>query len=179
MGKGEFKKMLKDGKVFGKINIVDLIIILFIISGVLGLYLVKSGKFLTSAKVNQGTKEVQFDVIMRGIKLSKDSNVLKAGEKSFITIRNVPYTKLTIIKAEKNKWQTPMPDPKNPSQSISATDPTTPYTYNFLVTLKDKAIITPEGPVMGGNKIKIGLPIELEGYNYKFSGIVSDVKVIN
>lgn len=171
--------MLKDGKLFGKINIVDLLVIVFIFLGALGLYLVKSGKFLTSSKVNQGTKEVQFDVVLRGMKLSRESNVFKAGDKSFITIRNVPYTKLIIVKSEKTKWQTPLPNPKNPTESIAAVDPTTPYTYNFLVTLKDKAIITPDGPVIGGNKIKMGLPIELEGYNYKFSGIVSDVRVMN
>ena len=91
----------------------------------------------------------------------------------------MPYTKLTIIKSTKTNWQTPMPNPKNLSESIAATDPTTPYTFNFLVTLKDTATITPDGPIIGGNKIKIGLPIELEGYNYKFGGIVSDVKVID
>lgn len=171
--------MLKDGKLFGKINIIDLLVIVFVVLGLLGIYLVKSGKFLTSSKVNLGTKDVQFDVMMRGIKLSKDSNILKEGEQSFITIRNVPYTKLTILKVIKTNWQTPMPNPKDLSQSIAATDPTTPYTFNFLVTLKDSAIITPDGPVIGGNKIKIGLPIELEGYNYKFGGIVSDVKVID
>ena len=155
--------MLKDGKLFGKINIIDLLVIVFVVLGLLGIYLVKSGKFLTSSKVNLGTKDVQFDVMMRGIKLSKDSNILKEGEQSFITIRNVPYTKLTILKVIKTNWQTPMPNPKDLSQSIAATDPTTPYTFNFLVTLKDSAIITPDGPVIGGNKIKIGLPIELEG----------------
>lgn len=171
--------MLKDGKLFGKINIVDLLVVIIIFLGALGLYLVKSGKFLTSSKVNLGTKEVHFDVVLRGMKLSKESNVFKAGEKSFITIRNVPYTKLIIVKSEKSKWQTPLPNPKNPAESVAAIDPTTPYTYNFLVTLKDKAIITPDGPVIGGNKIKMGLPIELEGYNYKFGGIVSDVRVID
>lgn len=171
--------MIKDGKFLGKINIIDFLVVLFIILGLTGIFLVKSGKFLTSSQVNQGTKEVQFDVLMRGIKLSKEFDVLKVGDKSFITIRNVPYTKLTILKAEKSLWQTSIPDPKNPTRAIAVVDPTTPYTYNFLVTLKDNAIITPDGPVIGGNKIKIGIPIELEGYSYKFGGCVSDVRVMN
>jgi len=171
--------MFKDGKIFGKINVVDLLVIVFVVLGALGLYLVKSGKFLTSSKVNLGTKEVNFDVMMRGIKLSKDSSILKAGDKTFITIRNIPYTKLTIVKVDKSVWQTPILNVKNPSKAVSVPDPTTPYTYNFLVTLKDTATITADGPVIGGNKIKIGLPLELEGFNYKFGGIVSDVKVID
>lgn len=169
----------KDGKICGKINIADLLIVIFVVLGLLGIYLVKSGKFLTSSQVNLGTKEVKFDVMMRGIKLSKDINVLKAGDKSFITIRNVPYTKLEIVNVQQTAWQTLLPNPKNPSEGIAITDPTTPYTYNFLVTLKDTATITPDGPVIGGNKIKMGLPIELEGNKYKFSGIVSDVSISN
>lgn len=171
--------MLKDGKLFGKINLVDFLVILFVFLGVLGLYLVKSGKFLTSSKVNMGTKEVQFDVLMRGIKISKDSDIFRAGDKSFITIRNVPYTKLIIVKSIKTVWQTPIPNPQKLTQAIAASDPTTPYTFNFLVTLKDTATITPDGPIIGGNKIKMGLPIELEGPNYKFNGIVSDVKIMD
>jgi hypothetical protein len=173
------KEIFKDGKLFGKINIVDFLIVAFIVISVLGIYLVKSGKFLTSSKVNLGTKEVQFDVIMRGIKASKNPDMIKAGDLSFITIRNVPYTKLTIVKVQRSLWQTPLLNPKNPAKAIAAVDPTTPYTYNYLVTLKDTATITPDGPVIGGNKIKMGLPIELEGYSYKLSGIVSDVKVMD
>jgi len=170
--------MLKDGKVFGKFNIIDTLVVLFVILGALGLFLVKTGKHLTSSQVNQGTKQVQFDVAMRGQKLSTNEALFKAGDQSFITIRNVPYTELTIVKASRTPWQTAIPDPKNPSKAIAVDDPSSPYTYNFLITLKDNAIITPNGPVIGGNKIKIGLPIELEGYNYKLMGIVSDVRIV-
>ena len=31
---------------------------------------------------------------------------------------------------------------------------------------------------MGGNKIKIGLPITLEGADYKLNGIVSNITVV-
>lgn len=169
--------MFKDGKIFGKINITDLIVILFIITGILGFYLVKSGKYITSSKVNLGTKEVEFDVVIRGAKLSKDGKIIREGDESFITVRNVPYTKLTVVKVVRTNWQTPVPDPKNPYRVIAVNDPTAPYTYNYLVTLKDNAVITPEGPVIGGNKIKIGLVTELEGYDYRFNGIISDVRI--
>ena len=32
---------------------------------------------------------------------------------------------------------------------------------------------------MGGNKIKVGLPITLEGANYRFTGSVSDIQVVD
>ena len=50
--------------------------------------------------------------------------------------------------------------------------------YDITVTLKDTAKITKDGAVVGGNKIKMGLPITLEGKDYKFNGTVSDLKVM-
>ena len=51
-------------------------------------------------------------------------------------------------------------------------------TYDVIVTLVDTAKITKDGAVVGGNKIKIGLPITLEGKDYRFNGTVSDLKTI-
>ena len=39
-------------------------------------------------------------------------------------------------------------------------------------------MITNDGAVLGGNKIKIGLPVDIEGFNYRLSGMVTDVKVL-
>ena len=50
--------------------------------------------------------------------------------------------------------------------------------YDITVTLTDTAKITKDGAVVGGNKIKIGLPITLEGKDYKFNGTVSDLTVM-
>ena len=45
--------------------------------------------------------------------------------------------------------------------------------------VKDKAQITKDGAVVGGNKIKMGMPITLEGKTYKFTGSVSDMSILN
>ncbi len=171
--------MTKKAKRLRIFNLIDLFIIFFIILGLLGIYLVKSGKFKTSSGVIKKEAVIEFDTVIRGQKLSGKENLFKAGEKTFITIRNVPYTSLKIIKSEKTNWQTAIPDPKNPSKAIAVNDPSENYTYNFLVTVEDKALLTDDGPVIGGNKIKIGLPVSLEGYNYRAYGVVSDVRVKN
>ena len=33
--------------------------------------------------------------------------------------------------------------------------------------------------VVGGNKVKLGLPITLEGKDYKFTGSVSDIQIVD
>lgn len=162
---------------FKKLNLIDLGIVLFVVIAATGLFLVKSGKFATSANMIKKEGPIEFDVMIRGQKLSRNEDIFKKGEKTFISIRNVPYTSLEILQADKSTWQTIAPDPKDDSKIIAVTDPTTPYTYNFLVTLRDNATITDDGAVIGGNKIKIGLPVVLEGFKYRFSGIVSDVRV--
>jgi hypothetical protein len=51
-------------------------------------------------------------------------------------------------------------------------------TYDIIVRVKDTAQITKDGAVVGGNKIKMGMPITLEGKLYKFTGSVSDMKIM-
>ena len=57
-------------------------------------------------------------------------------------------------------------------------DPSQANMYDLVVTLSDTAKITKDGAVVGGNKIKMGLPITLEGKDYKFNGTVSDLKIM-
>ena len=47
------------------------------------------------------------------------------------------------------------------------------------VKVKDEALITKDGAVVGGNKIKMGMPITLEGKTYKFTGSVSDLNILD
>ncbi|MFH0703034.1 MAG: DUF4330 domain-containing protein [bacterium] len=170
--------MIKNGKLFGHINLIDLSIIFVVLLAVTGLTLVKTGRFTTSAQIIKEKSTIEFDVVIRGQKLSKQSALFKPGEKTFITIRNVPYTALEVVKSEITPWQTVIPNPKDLSKALAVDDPTAPHTYNFFVTLKDKALITNDGPVIGGNKIKIGLVVSLEGFDYRLSGIVSGVRII-
>ena len=70
-----------------------------------------------------------------------------------------------------------MPSKKAQKNVLVVDDVSQAHLYDILVTLTDTAKITKDGAVVGGNKIKIGLPITLEGKNYKFNGTVSDLKV--
>lgn len=72
-----------------------------------------------------------------------------------------------------------MPSKKAQKNVLVVDDVAQAHLYDILVTLTDTAKITKDGAVVGGNKIKIGLPITLEGQNYKFNGTVSDLKVSN
>ena len=59
---------------------------------------------------------------------------------------------------------------------ILVNDETAPIQFDYLVKVVDVAKITKDGDaVVGGNKVKIGLPITLEGAKYKLNGVISNV----
>ena len=81
------------------------------------------------------------------------------------------------VKADRRKIVLPSLNSKK--VVIVVEDESQPDLYDVVVTLTDTAKITKDGAVVGGNKIKLGLPITLEGADYKFTGSVSDIKVID
>jgi len=170
--------MLKDGKILGKFNIVDFTIWVIIAIVILGLIIVKSGIHKPLGKVALGKKQVEFTVITRAYDVTAAEELFKPGEKTFITIRNNPYTELEIVKVKKDTSQEMFFNYDRPEIPYLIDNVAYPNRFQYTVTVKDTAQITKDGAVIGGNKIKIGLPVDLEGFNYRLSGMVSDVKII-
>lgn len=164
---------LKELKTFDYILIIAIVAVLGI--GILA-YL---GKNKFNKTPVEATKKIAFQVMLKSVSVTDNEMPFKIGDEAFITIRNVPYTKLKIIDSlyQTKKTMLPTNDPKQPFIVIE--DYSQPYQYDFIVTLVDEAKITKDGPVVGGNKIKIGLPIVLEGFNYRVGGTISNVQIIN
>lgn len=172
MDKFEFLKNLKA---------FDLIVIL-------GVAIALAVGFLTFKQVRQTadkqietTSPIVFDVFLRGITLTGSETPLKAGDKTFISIRNVPYSDLEVVNVRTERKKTILPvlsSSKNAAKNVLIVDDVAQNSlYDIVVTLTDTAKITKDGAVVGGNKIKMGLPITLEGGNYKFNGTVSNIVV--
>ena len=102
---------------------------------------------------------------------------MKKDETTFISIRNVPYSDLKIVDVDYNQKMITIPA-NNSNGYIIVPDAAQPNTFDIVVTVTDNAKITKDGAVVGGNKIKIGLPITLEGKTYKLTGIVSDIEIL-
>ena len=154
-----------------------LIAIVIILAIVFALVLMNKNKFSKSPV--EANKKVAFQVMMRGVSFTKSEAPFKVGDETFITIRNVPYTKLQIIDYvyQPKKIMLPADNPEQPF--IVVNDFSSPYQYDFVVTLIDDAKITKDGPLVGGNKLKMGLPIVLEGFDYRFGGTIVNVKILS
>lgn len=138
--------------------------------------------FFSKSKISnlpiESEKTVVFQTFFRGITITSQNSPFVTGEDSFITIRNVPYTKLKIVDVKYDRRKVVVP--VNTKEKFMLVDDfSSPFQYDFLVSLTDKAKITDDGAVVGGNKLKIGVPIVLEGKSYKLNGVISDIQVVD
>ena len=161
-----------------KIRPFDYLIIAIVLICLIVGFLTFSGKRTTSSNQIETTTNIELEVYLRGVSVTSDEPLFKKDEETFITIRNVPYTKLKIkeVKFDKRKTLIPSINPKKPYLVVN--DDTAPYQYDYLVKIVDTAKITKDGDaVVGGNKVKIGIPITLEGAKYKLNGVISNIIV--
>ena len=158
-----------------KLRPFDYLVVLIIIVGlIVGLMTVK-GKRTTSSNQIEATVNVELEVYLRGVATTSEEPLFVEGDETFITIRNVPYTKLKIKEVKFDKRKTMLPTLNSKKPYVLVNDDTAPYQYDYLVKVVDSAKITKDGDaVVGGNKVKIGLPITLEGAKYKLNGVISN-----
>ena len=165
--------------IFNKLNIIDIIIILGVITAlIVGVATMKHFR-QTADKQIEATSPITFQVFLRGVTVTGDKFPIEPEAKTFITIRNVPYSELKVLDVVSSPRQTAVASAKSEKQYILVNDPAQPSIFDAVVTITDVAKITKDGAVVDGNKIKMGLPVTLEGENYKFNGTISDVRVIS
>ena len=134
----------------------------------------------TADKQIEATATIGFQVFLRGVTLTTNESPILPNSETFITIRNVPYTNLKVADVRIDSKKTVMPNPRGGKEPfVMVDDYSQAFLYDMVVTIiVDKAKITKDGAVIGGNKIKIGLPVTLEGPSYKLNGTVSDVRIL-
>lgn len=156
-----------------KLSVIDLIIVAGVIIALLvGVCTAKHFR-QTADKQIEATSPITFQVFLRGVTVTGKDFPIVASEKTFITIRNVPYTELKVLNVNYQPRKTFSPVSKN----MLVPDPAQPSIFDAIITISDVAKITKDGAVVGGNKIKMGLPVTLEGQKYKFNGTISDLRV--
>lgn len=165
-------------EIIKKVKPVDFIIIAGIILAIIVGFFTFTHVRQTADKRIEATSKIRFQVYVRSVTLTGVDIPMKKDEQTFISIRNVPYSDLKIVdvKAERKKVVLPT---FNNKRVVVVEDVSQSNLFDIVITLEDTAKITKDGAVVGGNKIKIGLPITLEGEDYKFSGIVSNLQIMS
>lgn len=158
-----------------QINLFDYGLLVVTLLALIGFGLARSGRAGVDQAI-EGVSKVAIDVYITGLK-TRDLNLFKVGEKASITVRNVPLQPpMTIVQVTQNPKQVAFLSADG-KKAVAYPDPSNAIAHDFLVTVVDDAERTKDGFVVRGQKIKVGNPIELEGFKYRAQGVVVDVHV--
>lgn len=168
------------GRLFGKVSILDIGAALVILLVVVGIFIFP-GSSGSVAQVGIPTKPVEADLVVRGLNVRDPQTLfsqgLKEGGKTKIVIRNQPYGEIGIKSVKILPRMILVPQPDGTLKPLADPRAEERFSTDMLLTLGGQAKITKDGPVLGNSKLKVGVPIELEGFNYDFNATVIEVRI--
>ena len=172
-------KILDDrGRLFSKVSILDLgagLVILLVIIGIF-FYPGNSGSI---AQIDTHTKQVEVDILVRGLGLSDRKSFEKHfsnNAKASIIVRNQPAGGVDVISAKILPRTVNVPQPDGSVKALPDPRPELYSIVDSILTVQGKGQITSNGAVLGSQKLKIGSQIELNSSDYNFRGHIMDVR---
>ncbi len=128
------------------------------------------------AKATGAVKPVQVSVDVRHLVSADPEELLNAAREEAalnIVIRNQPAGRVTLVSVDDvtNPLVAVQPD----GSVVVAEAPSTALPRHARFVIEASAEIKPSGVVIGGTKLKVGVPVELEGRLYRLNGVVSGV----
>jgi len=174
------KVLDSQGRILGKFSILDLGAALVILLVIVGIFFFP-GTSGSIAQVGVPTKPVEIDVVVRGLNIRQPQNLMKdfqTKKKTSIIIRNQPYGQVDVKSVKELPRTVVVPQPDGTVKALPDPRKDT-FSSDMIITLAGKAQITNNGPVLGNSKLKVGIPLELEGFDYNFNATVIDVRIKN
>jgi Domain of unknown function (DUF4330) len=163
------------GRLFGKFSLLDIGAALVILLVVVGLLFVP-GKSGTSIAQSAAGKPIEVDVLVLGLGAKAPQGMIQQGQKTNFIIRNQAYGQVDIQSVQFLPKTVTVSQPDGSVKALPDPRPELAYSNNLLLTLVGKGDVTPTGPVLGNNSVKVGTPVELEGKEYNFKGSVIEVR---
>lgn len=161
------------GRLFGKVSILDLAAGLMIL-------LILVGVFRPSVAQVISTKPIEVDVVVRGLNVLNPEDLRRQFEqekKTNIIIRNQPYGQIDIKGVKPLPRTVVVPQPDGSVKALPDPRPEMAFSTDMIMTLTGNAQISNNGPVLGNTKIKVGTPVSLEGLEYDFNASVIDIRI--
>lgn len=169
----------RQGRLFGKLSILDIAAVLVILFVVVGIFLSPGNS--GAIRGQDKPQAVEADIIVRGLSVLKPENLLaqfSPGSKLNFIIRNQPAGQVEIKSARQLERTLPVPQADGSLKSVK--DPKIDsYSMDMIVTVKGKGQKTREGLVLGNTKMKIGSSVEVDQLNYNFGAIVIDIRYLD
>jgi Domain of unknown function (DUF4330) len=170
------------GRLFNRLSILDVgaaLVILLVIFGIF-FYPGSSGSV---AQVGVVRKPVEVDVVVRGLSAAGAKDLIKEGQKANIIVRKQPSGEAVLKAVKFLPRNTLVPQPDGSVKALPDPRPEMAFSNDMILTLGSNAQIAEERatkqrtPILGGEKVKVGMPLELDGPSYNFSSSVISVRI--
>lgn len=156
------------GKLFGKINIVDLLIVLLIISIAGGAYLVFFGG---SDKQVVETTKVVYDFEITNVNMDFIEAITPGDPIRDSTRGN----ELGTVVSKTSRKATMLNEDLINGRYIIAD---VPDAYDVVITIEARADITPANIIVGGAEVKVGKKFFIKGKGYANQGFVTKMTLV-
>ncbi|WP_330202514.1 DUF4330 domain-containing protein [Cyanobacterium sp. Dongsha4] len=165
------------GRLFGKINILDLGAIAVIVLVLIGIFIVPGPKG-SIAQVGSGGDTIELNLLVRGLSVKNPQEFLGSLENSSVKIivRNEPAGSLNIESVEELPNYVVATQPDGSVKSLPDPRPIVALSTDMILYMNGKGSMTNDGAILANQKVKIGTVLELDGSNYNFRGSVIDVR---
>jgi hypothetical protein len=165
------------GRLFGKFSVLDVGAAIVILMVLFGIFLFPG----TGGSVAQmGTPQpVEVDIVVRGLSASEPKSFIKVGNKMNVLVRKQPSGSATLKEIKYLPRTVATPQPDGSLKAFPDPRPELALTVDMLLTLQSQAQVVEGTPVLGGEKVKVGTTLELDGPTYNFAGGVSAVRIGN
>jgi Domain of unknown function (DUF4330) len=168
----------RQGRLFGKVSILDIGAALVIVASILGIFLIPAGNSSGPVVGGAKTEVAEIDVVVRGLNVLNQAKLqqdFQPGKKLSFVIRNQPTSPVEIKSMRFFERLLAMSQPDGSVKAVKDPRPDS-FSIDMMVTVKGQGQATEGGFTIGGTKVKIGSSVEVDQKNYNFNASVVDVR---
>ncbi|MEO0853193.1 MAG: DUF4330 domain-containing protein, partial [Cyanobacteria bacterium J06648_11] len=164
----------RQGRLFGKVSVLDLGALAVVLVAIFAVFLFPNDPSagIPLPGTSRTTEPVEVDMVVRGIS-TRSTDIFKAGEKANVIIRNQPYGQVEIVNVEDVTRRVPVVFPDGTLERVEGEDE---YRADVVLTIGGQARVTNDSIILGNTPVKVGVPLEVETFDYLLRGSVMNVR---
>lgn len=163
------------GRLFGKVSILDVGAALVILLVFFGIFVFPG---ISGAGAQIGTRQpVEVDVVVRGLLATNPKNFIKPGDMTNILVRKQPSGSVKLKEMKFLPRTVASPQPDGTLKVFPDPRPELALTNDMMLTLASDVQVVEGTPVLGGEKVKVGTTIELDGPTFNFASSVVAIRI--
>lgn len=158
------------GRIFGKVNIIDLLIVVMVLTAAYGYWHARSGSTGLAA-LRGGDRQVEAVFVVSNVRPAT-STAIKVGDKVNDSKTNTYLGEVTAVRVEPAEIAVTMPDGR-------VYESTSKTRQDVWVTIRGSGRVSPNAITLGSTEIRVGAQISLKTNIFAVQSTVMGIKVLD